>query len=213
MTIFIKLKDDDFRYEYHRINDIPNYLNDKIIYLYCSSNKLTNLQNYPNLKYLSCSFNDLTSLPQYPNLQELYCSNNQLTSLPEYPKLEKLDCYDNQLISLPEYPNLQYLYCCYNQLTSLPKYPNLQELYCGNNKLTSLPKIHNWNNLQYIDYYNNPIENIHPRTMRVLENLRRRFRGDNENNTVYNDNQNVHNHTIQSSIKESINVLLDQVFY
>ena len=60
---------------------------------------------------------------------------------------------------------------------------------------------------------NNPIENIHPRTMRFLENLRRRFRGDNENNTVYNDNQNVHNHTIQSSIKESINVLLDQVFY
>ena len=48
--------------------------------------------------------------------------------------------------------------------------------------------------------------------MRFLERMFRRENDDDENNNVYNDNQNVHNHTIQQSIKESIDALLDQVF-
>ena len=101
-------------------------------------------------------------------------------------------------------------------MTSLPEYSNLQKLYCSNNQLTKLPNIHLWNNLQLIYYGGNPIENIHPRISRVLENLeRRRNNGDNddeEQNTIYNDKQNVHNNTIQKSIKESIDALLDQEF-
>jgi hypothetical protein len=48
--------------------------------------------------------------------------------------------------------------------------------------------------------------------MRFFENLQNRRRQDNQNNNVYNDNENVHNHTIQSSIKQSIDALLDQVY-
>ena len=212
MNIIIKLKDDNREYKYKTFNDIPNELIDKIVYLYCQHNNLRSLPKYPNLQSLYCYNNQLTKLPEYPNLHELYCSNNHLINLPEYPNLKYLHCSYNQLTTLPKYPNLQSLYCSNNQLNSLPEYLNLLELICSNNQLTSLPNIHTWNNLEYIEYSNNPIENIHPRTMRFLENLRRKLRGENENNTIYNDNQNVHNHTIQSSIKESINVLLDQVY-
>ncbi len=102
-------------------------------------------------------------------------------------------------------------------MTSLPEYSNLQKLYCSNNQLTKLPNIHLWNNLQLIYYGGNPIENIHPRISRVLENLERRenniYNEYNETqNNIYNDKQNVHDNTIQKSIKDSIEALLDQEF-
>ena len=212
MSIIIKLEGDYKGYKYNTINDIPKELINKVVYLNCSDNNLTIIPEYPNLKILYCFNNQLTSLPEYSNLKKLNCSNNELINLPEYPNLQELYCSNNKLTSLPEYPNLQSLDCQNNILTTLQEYPNLQYLYCSNNELTSLPKIYTWNNLNYIGYFNNPIENIHPRTMRVLENLENRRRGDNENNTIYNDNQNVHNHTIQLSIKQSIDALLDQVY-
>ena len=136
-----------------------------------------------------------------------------MTTLSIYPHLKILNCNNNKITTLPYYPMLVELFCYHNNLTNLPEYHNLEYIYCQNNQLTRLPHIHNWRNLVEIYYYNNPIENIHPRTVRFLENLQRR-RADEyyENNTVYNDNENVHNHTIQSSIKQSIDALLDQVY-
>jgi hypothetical protein len=74
-------------------------------------------------------------------------------------------------------------------------YTNLEILDCYNNQLTKLP-------------------NIHPRISRVLENLERRRHNRNieKQNTIYNDNQNLHNNTVQQSIKESIEALLYQEF-
>jgi Leucine-rich repeat (LRR) protein len=214
MAIIIKCKGDTEQYNYYNIKDIPKELNDKIVYLSCSFNQLNSLPEYPNLEYLYCYNNILTSLPEYPNLKELYCSYNKLTSLPEYPNLEKLYCSFNRITSLPEYPNLQILSCSNNKLFSLSEYSNLETLYCSNNQLTKLPNIHTWNNLQYIAYHDNPIENIHPRISRFLENLERLRNNEYEedHNIIYNDRQNVHNNIVQQSIKESIEALLDQEF-
>jgi Leucine-rich repeat (LRR) protein len=59
-------------------DDIHKYTN--LIRLYCSHNKLTNLDNLPlNLEILNCSINKLTSLDNLPpNLKKLYCHNNPL---------------------------------------------------------------------------------------------------------------------------------------
>ena len=55
------------------------------------------------------------------------------------------------------------------------------------------------------DYYDNPVENIHPLITRWLNRLRSR------QIAVYNDAQSVHNHNIQESVKTSlINIFRDE---
>jgi hypothetical protein len=56
-------------------------------------------------------------------------------------------------------------------------------------------------NLRKCNYNNNPIEHIPPNIIRILDNK------DNIQN-IYADNQNVHNHSIQESIRESIQNIL-----
>jgi hypothetical protein len=83
--------------------------------------------NYDNIIYINCSSNKLTSLPELPNsLQELYCSHNKLSSLPKLPNsLKTLCCQFNQLTELPKLPNdLQNLWCDWSKLTSLPELPD-----------------------------------------------------------------------------------------
>jgi Leucine-rich repeat (LRR) protein len=129
------------------------------------------------------------------NSQELYCGNNQIISLPS---------------EIGNLTHLQQLSCNYNQITSLPSeignLTNLQILYCNNNQITSLPsEIGNLIHLQKLYYHDNPIEHIPPNVKRFIERL------ENINNVqnIYGDTQSVHNHTIQSCIKESIKKILN----
>lgn len=204
--------------EYKSLTELPEWIEEcsSLEELYCANNKLTFLPpNLPDsIEILDCSDNHITNLPiSLPSsLKELNCSDNKLTCLPlSLPdSLTELNCNDNKLTTLTlTLPNsLQILYCSYNQLTSLPSTlpSSLQVLFCANNKLTSLPlTIIQNRNLTAFCYSGNPIENIHPIIVRFLDRLITL-------KSIYEDQESVHNHTIQESIRKSIfNVLSDDV--
>jgi len=185
----------------------------------CYNNKLINLpenMNFPNLQEFDCSNNKLTHLPEImnlPNLKIVYWCNNKITQLPEnmnFPNLQRFDCSNNEITYLPEnmnFPNLQIFDCYDNKLTHLPEnmnFPNLQEFDCSNNNLIHLPVcILNWRNLQALEYSNNPIE-LSPQLARFINRINN---GSINNLNVYGDTQNVHNASIQETIKDSINRL------
>jgi len=82
----------------------------------------------------------------------------------------------------------------------------LQELYCYNNKLTSLPiNLHELRNLTYVSYSDNEIEYIPPQTTRFLNRLKNTGMTQPK---LYNDRQNVHDHQIQESIRNSTNSVM-----
>jgi len=199
------------RCSHNKLTVLPPTLPDSLQKLYCSYNKLTELPpTLPSsLQRLYCDYNKLTELPQTlpDSLQRLYCSDNNLTDIEsELPySLQELDCSNNNLTELPPIlpDSLQRLYCYSNKLTVLP--PNLpdslQELYCSDNKLTSLPtNLHEYRNLTLCVYDDNEIEYIPPHIIRFLNNM---YRSGNDVK-IYGDRQNVHNHQIQESIRNSI---------
>ena len=169
--------------------------------------------SFPNLIHFTCSHNILKELPNMnlPKLKELFFSYNRLISLPEnmnYPFLEELYCNNNWLVSLPNInlPVLRYLNCSNNQLISLPEQmtlPKLESLYCSHNQLTTLPIcILQFNELFIINYENNNIIDIPLQITRFINRI--------SNNSIqklyiYNDEENVHNTTIQKAFVDSIN--------
>jgi len=195
----------------NKLSDLPPILPDSLQELYCSYNKLTELPPIlpDSLQRLYCSDNKLTVLP--PNLpdslQKLNCSHNKLTELPPIlpDSLQELNCSRNKLTVLPPIlpDSLLELWCHYNKLTELPPtLPNsLQKLYCPDNKLTSLPiNLHEYRNLTLCVYNDNEIEYIPPHITRFLNHM---YRSGNDVK-IYGDGQNVHNHQIQESIRNSI---------
>jgi hypothetical protein len=183
----------------------------------CINNELTTLpefEKFTNLEKIYCTDNELVSIPnwyQLINLKEIHCDYNKLTILPEWNhliKLEIINCNHNQLTNLHEWEqltNLNTIECDSNRLVTLPKWThliNLKEISCLNNKIKSLPI--EWTrlpNLQNICYYHNPIEYFPPSIARILN---RQSIGQN----IYQDNQSVHNHQIQISLRNSIEYLI-----
>ena len=134
-----------------------------------------------SLKYLPDSIGQLT------NLNELEVIHNELIQLPD---------------SIVQLTNLTVLNINSNQLTHLPdsiiQLTNLTVLNINSNQLTQLP-IQLINLTQcYIYYDNNPIEYIPPPLRRFLNRQRT------VTAHIYSDGQNVHDHNIQESIKNSI---------
>ena len=142
-----------------------------------------------------------------------------LKFLPNLDKVLYLDCSENQLTSLPEeignLVNLRELNCETNKLTSLSlelfapgNLVNLKELRCGWNELTSLPvSLTNLRNLQYFCTNSNFIEEIPIQAERFLYRIRNRQTSETR---VYSDGQNVHNLTINNSVKLSLSNILYQ---
>ena len=188
------------------IETLPDYPN--LTTLYCQRNKLISLGKYPLLTYLWCDFNNLTHLDEdYPLITTISCSYNNLTEIPYYPILMFLSCFCNMINHIVEYPFLRHLYCYRNNLTNLSNYPLMQELDCSDNLITSIPNILEWNNLTEFYYSGNPIEYIPPNIARRLEQIRNYFRntiGNENGRNIFNDTQNVHNHQIQKSVLNSI---------
>jgi Leucine-rich repeat (LRR) protein len=205
---------------YNKLTHLPDSIKrlTNLTKLYINFNELTYLPHsigqLTNLTNLNMDLNKLTHLPdsigQLTNLTELYISNNKLTELPHsierLTNLTKLHMSDNKLTYLPDsikrLTNLTSLDMSHNKLTHLPdsieRLTNLTELYINNNKLTHLP-IQLVNLTQCDMYYNNnPIEYI-PLPLRRFLNRQK-----NVTTGVYNDTQNVHDHNIQESIKNSI---------
>jgi hypothetical protein len=176
--------------------------------------------SFPNLIHFSCSHNLLKELPNMnlPKLKELFCPYNRLISLSEnmnYPFLEELYCNNNWLVSLPNinFPELKIFYCSHNRLTSLPEQmtlPKLDSLNCSDNQLTTLPIcILQFTELYIINYENNNIIDLPLQITRFINRI--------SNNSIqklyiYNDEENVHNTTIQKSFVDSINETVDENF-
>jgi hypothetical protein len=189
----------------------------KLTHLCCNGNKLTSLdgiENLTNLTTLGCNGNKLTSLDgiqQLTKLETLTCYNNQITSLNGIENLTNLRsfaCNHNQITSLDgieHLTNLRSLSCEYNQITSLDgveHLTNLTTLDCRSNQITSLNGIENLRQLRHLGCANNPIEHIPPNINRILNRIR-------NGQNVYGDGQNVHNHSIQESIRTSVKKILE----
>ena len=190
----------------------------------------TNLTHLPveigqltQLTTLNLSNNKLTIFPvdigQLTHLTTLDLSNNKLTILSveigQLTHLTTLDLNSNNLTHLPvdirQLTQLTRLYLQYNKLTHLPveigHLTQLTTLYLSNNQLTQLPvEIGQLTHLTTLYLHNNMIENIlNPIIQRVIQRIENR---PNEN-TIYTDRQNVHSSSIQQSIRDSINNLMN----
>ena len=199
----------DFDCSYNNIISLPDNMNfSNLQVFYCTNNQLTSLQALP------CGSSNARCAPDnmnFPNLQEFNCSSNQLTLLPDnmnFPNLQKFYCYRNELTSLPNNMNLSNLTKFWgynNQLTSLPDnmiFPNLQDFDCSYNNITSLPVcILNFRNLLIFSYHNNEIE----LSLQIARFIHRMKTSSTNKLNVYTDTQNVHNSTIQLSVRDSIN--------
>ena len=207
----------EFYCSYNKLTLLPDNMNFPNLQIFsCNNNKLKSLPdtiNLPNLKEFDCYMNQLILLPEnmnLPNLQKFKCHSNSLTSLPDnmnFPNLQEFNCHYNQLTSLPNmnFPNLQIFKCHSNSLTSLPdnmNFPNLQKLHCQNNFITSLPVcILNFRNLHLFTCNNNRIE----MSLQIARFINRIKTSSNKKLNVYNDTQNIHDSTIQLSVRDSIN--------
>jgi len=170
--------------------------------------------------------NNLTHLPveigQLTQLTELYLDYNQLTHIPveigQLTQLTELYLNNNKLTHLPveigQLTQLTELDLRYNKLTQLPveigQLTQLTILYLNNNKLTHLPvEIGQLTQLTTLDLSGNPIENLlNPIIQRVIQHIQNRA-NINNGNTIYTDTQNVHSSSIQKSIRDSINNLMN----
>jgi Leucine-rich repeat (LRR) protein len=210
--------------------DIFKY-NTELKYLYLNYNKLTELDknifaNLTQLEYLYISNNKLTELDKdiFKNnikLLYLHLPNNNFSNLDKdifvnLIKLLKLYLYNNNFSILDKdifKYNIQLNTLCIqnNKITNLDKdiFTNLKQLeilVLSYNKLTNIPtSILFCRRLNYINYDNNEIEYIPP----YIKNFFNKLKQQSENLQVYNDTQNIHNHQIQESVKNSLENILN----
>ena len=179
------------------IKDLNNLINLKQLDL--SNNQIMEikaLDNLVNLKQLYLYINQITEikgLDKLVNLQELYLNYNKITEIKAIDKLvnlQKIFLSNNQI----------------NEIKAIDNLVNLQTINLHNNQITELPlNLCNLRNINRIYYSNNPIEYIPLPVQRWLDRLNNRIT---TNNMVYNDKQNIHNHHIQNSFRNSLNNIL-----
>ena len=176
-----------------------------------------------NLQILDLMGNHITYMcPEIGLLQRLSkldLRNNQITNLcPEIGQLRNLQILNlinnritNVCPEIGQLQNLQYLNLSLNKINNIcpeiGQLQNLQYLDFGNNRITIIPAdIIQCNNLVRIEYHDNNIEYYIPCVQRFLDRIK------NAGGTIvniYNDGQNVHTSSIQTSIKNSIFNLLN----
>lgn len=210
----------------------------KLRKLICNANKIKSLNPISNcidLQYLSFYKNQVTTIAPISkcvNLIELNCGSNQICSLEPLEKclelkklnccinkissidpitncinLHTLECYANRITSLgliSRCVNLHVLTCSANYITSIEPLSdcfNLRMLWCNKNEITSLDPIIYLKKLRKIVYHDNPLENVTQQIQRMLYQI-------NMKNTIYEDNQNIHDVGVQRCVSESVQRLL-----
>ena|SRR3990167_3318159 len=171
-----------------------------------------------NLQELILSNNNINNvcpeIGQLRNLRVFYLYNNKINNVcPEIGRLRDLQelglSYNKitQMCSeMGQLRNLRILYLNNNKIKQIcpeiGRLQNLQKLDLSENQLTIIPaNIIQCNNLVSIEYHDNNIEYYIPCVQRFLDRIR------NTGGTIvniYNDWQNVHTSSIQTSIKNSI---------
>jgi len=178
--------------------------------------EIEEINKMKNLQILKMAYNDLTScnsLELLDQLQIIEINNNKLTDLKFLQKnvnLEKIIANDNQIVEIESIRNLNCLHilnCKNNMIESIPTFlinmTNLKIVNISNNKIRFINNV--FKNIRYNLYlYNNPIEYIDEELFNIV-NGKNSF----VKMKIYDDNQNVHDITIQKSLKRNILVLLN----
>jgi predicted transcriptional regulator len=181
-----------------------------------------------NLKGLFLANIEITTIPDHLfdrliNLNSLDLSKNNITAIPEHLfdrliNLNFLDLSENKITAIPEnlfdrLTNLKELYLLNSQIVAIPEHifdhlTNLRYLSLSYNSITTIPiSVLNCRHLAGLEYRGNPIEHMDIRIQRFIDNIYNP-----ETSGIFNDSQNVHSSSIQSSIKESINSLMRDPF-
>ena len=178
-----------------------------------------------DIKNLNLIYNNLTKLPieigALAQLTTLNLAYNKLTHLPveigQLAQLTTLYLQNNNLTQVPvEIGHLTQLHTLYlrdNNITQLPveigNLSRLTTLYLQNNKLTHLPvELGQLTQLTTLHLSDNMIENLlNPIIQRVIQRIENIKKINKD--TIYTDRQNVHSSSIQQSIKDSINNLMN----
>ena len=176
----------DFDCSYNNVTSIPFTTYNKLKYLKCNNNKITQLMGGYNwisyfsvLVELDCSNNLLEglNLPSYSTLTKVNASNNRFTSfsynsqkkltsldLSNNPNLKTINCEWDALTTLKvaNCPSLTYITCRGNSLTSLDLSgcTNLKELNCSDNKLTSINNLSSCASLEHLTCSGNQLTSL-----------------------------------------------------
>ena len=178
-----------------------------------------------DIKNLNLSNNNITQLPveigQLTQLTTLHLYNNKLTNLPaeigQLTQLTTLHLSLNKLTHLPveigQLTQLTELILYGNNITQLPveigQLTQLTRLFLQNNNITHLPvEIGQLTQLISLHLSDNMIENLlNPIIQRVIQRIENIKKINKD--TIYTDRQNVHSSSIQQSIRNSINNLMN----
>ena len=208
--------------EIKEIKGLDNLVNLKKLLL--SNNEIKEIKglcNLVNLKELYLYNNQITEikgLNKLASLEKLCLNNNQLTEIKGLNKLINLQILNLSNNYITEIKNLENLINLYEvsfrnnkitELKGLNTLASLEKLYFHNNQIKELPlSLCNLRNINDIYYYNNPIEYIPLPVQRWLDRINNKLT---ITNMVYNDKQNIHNHHIQNSFRNSLsNILKDK---
>jgi Leucine-rich repeat (LRR) protein len=189
--------------------------------LYLSNNKISKISDeiskLTNLTILYLDFNCIQKLNiQLLNLEYLNLSNNKIEIVPDEIlnslKLKYVDFSNNKIKKIPNeifgLPHIKSIKFSKNQICEIPaeikNSIELVEFYIDHNKLKSIPiGIINCIKLNLFIYQNNQIEFIPPQVVRFLNKRMNTIELE-----LYNDGQNIHNHSIQQSIMTSISRIM-----
>ncbi len=184
-----------------KIEGLENLVQLTELYLYGNQiEKIEGLENLVQLTKLNLSGNQIKKIEGLENLvqlTELYLGINQIEKiegLANLVQLTKLHLYHNKITKIEGLENLVQLtelYLSYNLIKELPitllELRRLNKFYHNDNEIEIIPI---------------PVE-------RWLERINGRIT---RNNMIYNDTQNIHNHNIQKSFRNSlINLLTDKL--
>lgn len=194
-------------------------------------NRLT--YSLPNVNDIDFSRNYIKSIPKgfLPNnTRKLNISHNILFNIDgiiqNTNELRSLNCSHNAIKSIPPLPrNLENLKSNNCNLQSIPELPNtLQTLIINDNNIDRIPNsILQCNNLNDLNYENNPNIQVSEEILEFIQNIFERIRErrernqlinevrqglDNTKRTVANDSQNVHDVKVRVEVANAIKKLM-----
>lgn len=209
----------------HSTNFLQTLTNLKSVYLcnndipFVQLNGLTNLESLGlgNIKNKNVLHQLIAS--DCVSLKYLYCSSNEITEIPEtiskMINLHTFLCGANKISHIPKeisyLTNLREIKLGCNHIEYMcPEFFTIRgitELNISNNRLTSLPcELTVLRQLRYFKYSGCPIEYVPPQVERFLNTIEEN--GNYQN--IYQDRQNVHNSSIQKSIRNCIHYLMQK---